>query len=370
LQSDLDSTAQARFSGAYTRLVIASENGSGAAAGQASTFPYQSRTMLGRFFLGVHYSINLSAKVTAGSFVATVPLVTMDHVSNSDVGEAFTRIVYHSAENFPLFLVRRDGTNSIVSIQFTVKASDQYQSTAAGTALEVAQSVARTVAPQTAVLTTLTQQTTKDISAALDKTISQLLATSIDEEQWYDNDIRYWSPPTTSNPGGVSVTFQIPDSEGAWTDTPTKTVGFWRVNFADPRPSVFSDIQICAAAPPGGRCQPTFDEAARVAQQEANPEEVLSFQLISNAQSLGTVLAYLKQLDWFSTAVTRFGRGSAKPSEDDVGDFCRSIKTAIAGLGLNAVDAGIVTAAVRDGVPLLGPAAQTMKSTPACGYAV
>ncbi len=370
IQTSLNDTAQPTFSDAYTRLIITSDNASGITPASTpdknpSTFAYQSRTILGRFFFGVHYSINLSAKVTAGTFAATVPLVTMDHVSNSSVGEQFTRVVYHSAENYPLFLVKRDGTNGIVSIQFTVKATDLYQTNIAGI-LETAQSVAKAVAPQSAVMTTLTQSATKDLANALDKTISQLLATSIDEEQWYDDDIRYWHPLDRAAPTGVAVTFQIPASEGSWTDTPVLTVGRWSVSFADPRPSIFSDIQICQNGP---RCAPTFAEAAKIAQSEVKPEEVLSYQLVSNAQSLGTVQAYLKQLDWFSAALTKFAK--AAPSDDDVDDFCRSIKSAIASLNLNAVDAGIVTAAVRNGTPLLGgTAVDKMSKRPACGYAV
>ncbi len=147
------------FSAAYTRLQITGDIADNAGGtGTANELPYVQRNWLARWFLGLHTSTNLTIKVSAGTYTATVPLVTIDHISTKSDGESFSRIIYHQAENYPLFLFKRDGSNGIVSVKSTVKISDQVQSGIAGAALEVAQSVLRQVAPTASVLTTLTAQ--------------------------------------------------------------------------------------------------------------------------------------------------------------------------------------------------------------------
>jgi hypothetical protein len=189
----IDSVARDRFSDAYTRLAVDAAVSPGGADGTAGGLPHTTRTILARFLFGEHTSLNLTAKVTVGPFVATVPLLTLDHVSNSTAGEAITRLVSHQAQNFSFFLVRRDGGNAVVSVQFSVKANDSVTSAAAGMALSVAQNVAQLVSPESAVVTTLTQQSTKDVATAIDQAIGGLFTTNIDEEHLLDQHIGRWA---------------------------------------------------------------------------------------------------------------------------------------------------------------------------------
>jgi hypothetical protein len=57
------------------------------------------------------------------------------------------------------------------------------------------------------------------------------------------------------------------------------------------------------------------------------------------------------------------------PKADDITLACRNIKSTIASLGLNNVDAGIVVAAVRDGLGLPEATVAAMKQVAACQYA-
>lgn len=273
-------------------------------------------------------------KVSAGSYTATVPLVTIDHVSTKSDGESFNRIVYHQAENYPLFLFKADGSNEVVSVKAAVKISNQIQSGAAGAALQVAQNAIKYVAPQSAVLTTLSQQSADNKANAIDAAVNKLFAASVDEEQWSDSDIRMWQ-------SGVSIIFQIPASEGSLEPDPAP-VGTWTVQFAKPRPSIFYDVDVCPSTDKsavGLRCESSFDKAAAVAESKAQPTDVLQFQLLDNGNSLGTIEAYIKKQDWYTAAITAF---AGTPKGTDGAKFCRSIKSSMASLNLNTVDQGII----------------------------
>lgn len=145
ISTDSFQEAQNKFSDAYTRLTVTSINcsnetdapeGCGTSnrreidntyKGKDMDLKYEDRFWLSRWLWGIRHTINLTSKVTVGSFTATVPLVTVDHISNRTDGEAFIRTVHHSAQNYPLFLIKGDGSNGVVTLQFEVKATDETQ---------------------------------------------------------------------------------------------------------------------------------------------------------------------------------------------------------------------------------------------------
>jgi hypothetical protein len=339
-----------RFSDAYTRLIITSKTpdncGNDTACGSADNYPYKQRDFLERLFVGSQHTINLTAKIAVGSFSATVPLATIDHISNRNEGEGFSRTIYHQATQYPLFLIKGDGSNGVAAVQFEVKGSDAYQSSAAATTLQIAQQITTAVAPQAAVLTALTAQSNKNLAAAIDKAVSQLFGTQISEQHVIDEDMTKWGT-------GVKATFALPRKEGDWDKVSDyATVGTWTVTFENPRPSIFSDAQICADPAheeTGGpkRCFATFTETQNFAEKTAalKPADILRFPLLNGANGVGTIGAYLKQQEWWDKSLKAFPTDKAPPA-DMAPAFCRAIKDAIAGLQLNYVDGGIVTAAV------------------------
>jgi hypothetical protein len=366
-----------KYSGAYTRLRIVAKHKSDVDKGKSTTppqkttqLPYLQRNWLRRFFVGLHTSTNFTIKVSAGAYTATVPLVTIDHVSTKTDGESFTRIVYHQAENYPLFLIKRDGSNGIISIKATVKISNQVSSGAAGAALEIAQSVIKEVAPQSTVLTTLTQQSATNKANAIDTAVNKLFASSVDEEQWTDSDVRLWK-------NGVSIKFAIPSVEGVWDGEHSgslNTLGTWTVHFANPRPSIFSDIDICAESEAklakqqksDIRCRLSFDEAAAEVEAEIHPTDVLAFKLIDGGNELGSIDAFIKKQDWYTTAIKAFSSTTPAPSASTATDFCRSIKSSMASLNLNYIDQGIIahSAVAAMAIPDAGYA--LLKDEPEC----
>ncbi len=390
----------ASFSNAYTRLIISSRHTRDSQTSneswqkqvdeKAKSFPsefgqdygYIDRGPVARFFWGTHFALNLTAAISVGDFQATVPLMTIDHVSNRTDGERFTRIVAHTAQNFPLFLVKGDGSNDIASIKFVVKSTDSTDSSVASRSVQIASDLVKAVSPASVVLTSLNAQQTKDTASALDKAIDQVLSKQLDEEQWVENDIRRWH-------NGLGVTFKVPAAadQANWgiDDNKLQAVGQWFVSFEDPRPSVFSDIQVCppwirlaekekaraAAEAARPACKLTLNEAAIEAQNAtlARPEQVLAFTVAASKSAQSTVYAYLKQADFWAATLTTLQSKTA-PKADDVAVACRNIKNAIASLGLNNIDAGIVVAAVRDGIGLPAGTVAVMNQVPGCQYAV
>jgi hypothetical protein len=94
-----------------------------------------------------------------------ISLITISHQSNSS-GEQWARSIKHKLLNFPLFLVKEDGEASIPEIRISLDGTQEYTSSMAGAALQVAVAGIQQVAPETTVLTTLTEQSTKDKARA------------------------------------------------------------------------------------------------------------------------------------------------------------------------------------------------------------
>lgn len=372
----------------YTRVLI-NGRGTRVRSGDATksettdagaVYEYRDRGWFLREIWGTHYSINLTAYVTVGAYKATVPLVTIDHNSNRSAGESFLRVVAHTVQNFPLILVKGDGSNAVATVKFVVKASDETQSSVGALAIQAAESVAKAVAPESSVVTTLSAQSARDRAAALDTAINSLMSKQLDEEQLIDNDVRRWG-------NGAQIDFQVPppDNEDTWDKSSTfRTVGSWIVTFEDPRPSIFSDIQVChpkmelmdeatsKSDPEQAYCRAKIADAAKAAQTDTaiRPEQVLAFNLLSGSQSLGSVSAYLKQQSWWDASMKTFnGLKDDAPKSEDVSSFCKSIKDSLAGIGLNAIDGGIVTSAIRDRAQLPTKVSAAMKTADGCGYA-
>lgn len=125
----MDQTKNSLYSNAYTRLLLAQETQPKSEDDNDSDeIKYNDRGPIARLFWGTHHTYALSTKVVVGNFEATVPLVTMDHISNRNDGEKFLRVVYYRANAYPLFLIKGDGSNAIASIKVQVNASDSSES--------------------------------------------------------------------------------------------------------------------------------------------------------------------------------------------------------------------------------------------------
>jgi hypothetical protein len=342
------------FSDAYTRLLILSrvnghddENGI-AGSGASKPLSYDGRLWISRVLVERNYSINLTAKVSAGSFEATVPLATISHQSGSQ-GEKWSRTVHHTRQNFPLFLVPASGSASTPTLRIMVNGDRSYSSSAAATAVQVTYNTAQLTGWSSGVITALSADGARDQARAMDQAISKLFGAGLSEEHWSDRDLRYWSTDDTHRPRGARVTFKIPSEVKNWNSTPL-TVGEWTITFDYPRPSVFADWRICPKAKELPRCAPSRMVAQDNVLREVNAGEVLNYPVAPGTQGLGTIRAYLAQKDWFTSSQSALADSTRRTTA--ASSMCRMIINEMTGIGLNGFDANIVVWAVVTGMPI------------------
>jgi hypothetical protein len=332
-----DATPIAILPDTYTRLEVTS-SGSGVVK---DALEYTKRKAFWRLTIGKRYTTNVSLKATANRFVATVPLLTTDHESSSKQGESFTRTHLRTTFDFPLFLVRSDAAGDVASFEFLVNASDGTQSGGTSLALGAAERLLKTVAPTAGVLTTLSEDRTRELAGAIDSTVSALFSSTVSERQRFDINLR----------SGKAYKLEVfgPEQEGKLENL-RRRLGSWRIAFAEPRPSVFSQVRVCANPADEG-CRPTLSSARQEAARDAmsRPLSVLAFKLVGEAQELGTIGSYLKQQGWWTEDVTELQAGSATDNRADKARlFCRRIRSAIVSIGLNDLDGRIVSQAVAN----------------------
>lgn len=344
------SAAGGDFSGAYTRLMIFSDTVAGA-DGDTAELKYEKRSLLTRALFGKDFSINLTAYVSVGSYETTVPLATIGHQSNSD-GELWSRVIHHSKSDFPLFLVKNDGSASIPTVRVGVAGTKTYTSRGAATAVQAVLGIVRATSASSAVVTRLSEQSTKDRARAVDDAISKLFASGIAEDHWSDRDLRTWSVDK-GRPRGASVDFRIPGDESDWNSTP-HSVGRWTITFDFPRPSIFADWRICGDDNSMPRCAATREKAERKVHEDLDAGEVLNYALLNGANGLGTIRAILSQQDWYVAVQSALADKDKAKASEAAGGMCRRIRNEITGLGLNGFDSEIVVWAVVHGMPLPG----------------
>lgn len=340
----------ASFSNAYTRLLIISKlPADGGDNSDTTILPYVKRHLFVRALAGKDFSVNLTANVTVGAFESTIPLATIGHQSNSD-GEKWNRVIHHSKSNFPLFLVKADGSTSVPVIKLSVNGTKSYTSRGAAAAVQVALGIARATGQTTSVVTQLSEQSTKDKARAIDDAISKLFSSGITEEHWTDRDLRAWSTSDENQPRGVIVNFRIPSDEEDW-NSPLLEVGSWTITFDYPRPSIFSDWRICStdALP---RCTIDRPSAEKKVREEINAGQVLNYKLINENQGVDTIRAFISQQDWYISAQVGLVNKDENIVKETASTMCRRITNEITGLGLNGFDASIVLWAVVHGMPL------------------
>src|SRR5690606_22470997 len=153
-------------------------------------------------------------------------------------GEQWNRVVHHTKSNFPLFLVKTDGSASVPVIKFSVSGTKSYSSKGAAAAVGVALAVAQATTQPISVVTKLSEQSTRDKARAIDGAIARLFSSGITEEHWSDRDLRLWRIGATNAPSGVTVRFAIPGDENSW-NSESLYIGSWTVTFDYPRPSIF-----------------------------------------------------------------------------------------------------------------------------------
>lgn len=349
MDTDVDSKKTAAkensYNQSYTRLKISSQGLSGdEKLGDGIYAPGNKMKLFGSKNT---CSVNLAAKVSIGAYQATIPLLTLSH-GNDNEGEKWRQVIAHKLLNYPLFLIKGDGRDSIPEIRLTLSGDKSVNSNAASLALGLTVAALQIVSPEAKVLTTLTAESTKNKATAIDNTINRLFSTGIAEEHLSHRDLRL-----LNDKGGFKVLLQLPTKECTWNSQELSDVGMWTIGFDAPRPSVFSNWRICSdgesakqlcAADRKSALAKTWEEV------KGNPGKVLNFQISTGSTpELSSIRAYLVQKPWYIAAENAFD-GKAKDQGTAEG-LCKNIFNEMTGLGLNGDDAGFVVWAVATGMP-------------------
>jgi hypothetical protein len=353
-----------RFDGAYTRLEVrgvipdVQDAASGAADPPTRPMQYESRRWMERYLIGKKMDIALLARVKVDSYEENVALASVSSSSDRE-GESWERNVTHSAFSFPWFLVRSGGPGTAPRLTLTLKASEKYDSGVATGALQVALTAVRAVAPEADVVTTLSASSARTKAQAIDKAFSELFSRSISESHSTDRSLALWS-----RDGGLILSAEVPARQGDWNGSKLK-LGEWRVTFAAPRASVFSDWHLCDPDHGGERCKPTLAEAAAEVYREKNAASVLAYQLVRTSAGDLTVRDFLLQQNWYTTASSSV-TGDAANDAWAAGRLCSGTAHAMHTLGLNTVDANLVAWAMARGMEHPRPLHKDAWTAPAC----
>lgn len=373
-------TTNVNYSDRYTRILIVAHGGclsltntrrctqlsnqpidrdTTATVNNEASMGYTSTGVFGRYFVQPKRSVALSANVSAGAFTSTVPLMTLSHSGDRN-GDSWNRTEYSQAAQFPWFLVRSDGSDSILSTRFTLSATESIQFEGAATGLNVAVSLARVLAPQGTLVTSLTESSEKARAQALDNTLSSLFAMNIAEQHWTDADIRRWRRGY-----GLALEVSIPSESGELTGT-VKPVGNWTVTLDDPRQSIFSDIRTCINDNDDG-CQQDDTKVTQQILSTVKAADVLSFNIIPMtppSSSLGTIATYISQHDGFATALSSMSSAGAKDATVPE-QLCRNVRSWTSSLGFSSLDQDIILWSIATGLPSV-PSASGKKLLTAC----
>ncbi len=299
-----------------------------------------------RFVAGVDYSFTSILKIKAASYEESVILYSRKYRSSRGEGENHERAITVRGTDYPVFLASRD-TNGEVAASVSADMKSKQTVNLAGTALEAVQLGLKAVSPSGDIVTALTSDAASKISAQIDASAGAFFGASGSNIESLDLDlvkgdtlkIKIYGPQFEINKYSANL-----------------LVGEWNVSLVSPFASYFVQSVDCLAP----------NAEAQAWSQRGKDRNVLSTALVKNVAQVGTVEAYLKQLDWWTDGVTSMDKKPAKSPE--VERFCRRIVGAISDLGLNTVDSYLVADAVARSGLVPKAAGDAMVGSDSCDF--
>lgn len=324
----------------YLKLDVAMKEGQAGAP-----IVHAKRDRFSRFIGGVDYSFTSILKIKAASYEESVILYSRKYRSSRGEGENHDRAVTVRGTDYPVFLASRD-TNGEVAAAVSADMKSTQTVNLAGTALEAVQLGLKAVSPSGDIVTALTSDAASKISAQIDASAGAFFGASGRNGESLDLDlvkgdtlnIKVYGPQHEINKYSADL-----------------LVGEWNVSLVSPFASYFVQSVDCAP-----------NAEAQAWAQRGKDRNVLSTALVKNVAEVGTVEAYLKQLDWWTDGVTSMDKKPAKSPE--VERFCRRIVGAISDLGLNTVDSYLVADAVARSGLVPKAAGDAMLGSDSCDF--
>lgn len=317
--------------GLYTRLHISSDwpkllKPDGTPDPEVNVPARERRGVLQRALFGKTSTriLTLKATVAEHGFATVVPLLSVGHVSNREVGEQFDVMATDSGLEGPFFKI---GAATKLSVAVEARTSTQYSSNSVKAVLGIAKRAVEYAAPQSSLLTSLTKEKASVGATAMDDAISKLTGDQEKEEVRAEADISRWDASYSMRVSG-RLPGEKPDD--------SLLEGQWWVSLAIPRVSIFSSVEACKLKSSKVVCtEETVQEARkRVFSNNLFLPAVLGLQVAENVR----LYDYLARQTWFGDAMGQLGAdGSA--AEKVASRFCANIVDSVYGLGLNHEDA-------------------------------
>lgn len=270
--------------------------------------------------------LTLKANIADHGFATVVPLLSVGHVSNWQVGEQFDVLATDSSIEGPFFKI---GTGTKLSVAVEARATTQYSSNMVKTVLGVAKRTVEYTAPQSSLLTSLTKERASVGATAMDEAIGKLTGDQEKEEVRADADISRWDASYHMRVYG-RLPGENPDD--------LMMEGQWWVSLAIPRVSMFSSVEACKVAdgPSKLDCAPkTVNEARKKAfGDNLFLPAVLGLSVADNVR----LYDYLARQAWFGDAMGQLG-GDDPVASKVANRFCANTIDSVYRLGLNHEDA-------------------------------
>lgn len=219
----------------------------------------------------------------------------------------------------------------------------------------IARDAAKAFLPGTNLVTALSRDNVNRRAQFIEQTISKLFSDSVTEVAKLSHNASEWKPGK-----GIVVSLKL-DSTTSANGTPDQlaSAGKWTVTLSNPRPSIFSDIEICKADTLP-RCRPTPELAISAAYASISPAQVLNYVLDNNV----TIAKHIQSQAWHKDAVIGLASGYAS---DKFQTYCSNVVNEMYSQLLNHTDAvAVVWSLVRAGYV---PNVVWAQHNPACNVA-
>jgi hypothetical protein len=372
------------YSDLYTRVELYADAGAtGVGDGTQSARPLrdyasENRDWLSRLLASETDTVTTLANIEVRDpqLSIAVPLFSISHASGRDLGNTWATNFTSSNIDSPLF---RLGPNTGLTIHLNTKVSSDLKSQGASLVVGAVQKAVQIAAPQSTLLTTLSNAEIANTASAIDTAISGLFSRDISEDIQLGRLADSWGQDASftlygcapfvhdeglaakaSGGGGGSrqgaVTAQNGncaksiDLDGGY----NIPVGVWTIRLACPHVSAFSSRDICNGATPGQKppAPPaTPEEFAKVTKADqmqvlttASDAQILQFNLSSQIN----IQTFVQSQGWYT------GFTSAKTTARTSPDYAAFCSGAILGMeagGLNQFDSALALRAVIRQIP-------------------
>ena len=302
------------------------------------------RSGVRRFFNGVNYSFTSLVKISVANYEESVVLYSRVYRSSRSDGENHDRSLLIYGYDYPLFLLERDSNGQAeVSVSADMKNTQTFQ--LAGTALEAVTLGLKAVAPSAGIITTLTEESTRNVSAQIDQSAGAFMGVSAANSERHDLDVLSGSK--------LRVSIFGPKDE-VNENKRDHLLGKWDLGFVPTFGSYFLKSE----------CIADFERQSW--NDRATAGNVLSTPLVKNVGEIGTLDSYLRQLEWWGPSLSQLNGKTANSNE--VQGFCRNIIGAVGDLGFNTLDSYIAADAVSRSRLVGSAEGALMRASPSCNF--